>query len=96
MPLTSSPAASAAAGSSAPLRSPVVVGAKSSAPSDPWMTVVIIGLRSNRGNGFGPSDLIGRELSVWDRGAVDLKSNGRHSVPIRDKGGSNQKRSSQI
>jgi hypothetical protein len=57
---------------------------------------VIIGLKSNRGNGFGPSDLIERELSVWDRGAVDLKSNGRHSVPVRDKSGSNQKRSSQI
>jgi hypothetical protein len=50
---------------------------------------VIIGLRSNRGNGFGPSDLIGREQSVWNRGAVDLKSNGRHSVPVRDKSGSN-------
>ena len=44
---------------------------------------MIIGLKSNRGNGFGPSDLIERELSVWDRGAVDLKSNGRHSVPVR-------------
>ena len=45
-------------------------------------------IRARTGSLYVGSDpsgwfIIGRELSVWDRGAVDLKSNGRHSVPVR-------------
>jgi hypothetical protein len=57
---------------------------------------VIIGHMANRRDGFVPSDLIGREWSVWGRGAVDLQSNGQRSVPVRDKDRSNQEHSSQI